>query len=143
MNVTEEQVEFISNSLEFHGLQHQDVKEDIIDHICTTIESSNHIDFMLAYKEAIQKLGGYENIKQLQTQTKQLLHGKMMEKTTKIQYISGVCMLVVFSLGLLFKMFHWPYANITLILGTIIFVLIYVPLYFYIKYKKSILNYQS
>ncbi|MEM6721832.1 MAG: hypothetical protein AAF611_21065 [Bacteroidota bacterium] len=143
MNVTEAQVEFIANSLEFHGLQNQAVREDIIDHICTTIEASNHTDFMSAYQEAIQKLGGYENIQQLQTQTRQLLYGKMMVTTVKIQYISGICMLIVFSLGFLFKMFHWPYANMTLLLGIMILVLIYMPLFFYIKYKKSILNYQS
>ena len=95
MNITQDQIEFISNSLEFHGLQTKNIKDDIIDHICTTIEESNHTDFTLAYEEAIQKLGGYYNIKQLEKETKQLLHGKMLLKTKRIQYIIGALMTII------------------------------------------------
>lgn len=143
MNITDEQIAFISNSLEFHGLQSESIKEDILDHICTTIEASNHTNFEQAYEEAIQKLGGYYNIKQLQSETKQLLHAKTMLKAKRGLFFSGLAMTVVFSTGLIFKMFHWPYANIMLLVGFSVLILIYFPLFFYAKYRRSIINYQS
>ncbi|WP_420574325.1 hypothetical protein [Kordia sp.] len=143
MMVTEDQIEFISNSLEFHGIVSESIKEDIIDHICTTIETSDHTDFESAYQEAIQKLGGYYNIKQLQLETKQLLHSKTIIRTKRGLYLSGMTMVFIFSVGLIFKMFHWPYANMLLILGLTVLLLAYCPLFFYIKYKQSIINYQS
>ncbi|MEM6687109.1 MAG: hypothetical protein AAF617_15115 [Bacteroidota bacterium] len=143
MNLTAAHIEFISNSLEFHGLQSESIKEDIVDHICTTIENSAHTDFAVAYEEAIQQLGGYYNIKQLQQETKQLVHGRMYVRLKRIQFIIGVLMIVTFSFGLVFKMFQWPYANFALILGICILVFLFTPLVLYTKYKQSTLNYQS
>ncbi|EDP96312.1 hypothetical protein U8527_09375 [Kordia algicida OT-1] len=140
MKLTDAHIEFISNSLEFHGLQSESIKEDILDHICTTIEASQHTNFEQAYEEAIQKLGGYYNIKQLQTETKQLLHAKTMLKTKKGLFVSSLAMTVVFSVGLIFKMFHWPYANMMLLVGFSVLILIYFPLFFYAKYQRSIIK---
>ncbi len=143
MNLTEDQIEFISNSLAFNGLKNKDIKEDIIDHICTTIEASNHTDFKTAYEEAIDKLGGYYNIKLLQKETKQLLYTKTILKTKRGLYFSSLAMVLLFSIGLIFKMFQWPYANIALLSGLSVLLFIYLPILFYNKYKQSIINYQS
>lgn len=143
MNITAAQIEFISNSLVFHGLENEGIREDIIDHICTTIEASDHTDFKLAYEEAIQKLGGYYNIKQLQKETNQLLHTKTIVRVKKGLFLAGLAMIVLFAIGLIFKMFHWPFANISLLLGLAVFLFVYCPLIIYTKYKQSIFNYQS
>ena len=138
MNVTEAQIEFISNSLVFHGLENEEIREDIIDHICTTIEASAHTDFKVAYEEAIEKLGGYYNIKLLQKETKQLLHTKTIIRVKKGLFLTGLAMIILFSIGLIFKMFHWPFANMALLLGLAVFLFGYCPLLMYTKYKQSI-----
>ena len=138
MNVTDAQIEFISNSLVFHGLENEGIREDIIDHICTTIETSEHTDFKIAYDEAIEKLGGYYNIKLLQKETNQLLHAKTVVRVKKGLFLSGLVMIILFSIGLIFKMFHWPFANIALLLGLVVFLFGYCPLLMYTKYKQSI-----
>ncbi|KAB8152903.1 hypothetical protein EZY14_010960 [Kordia sp. TARA_039_SRF] len=143
MNLTEAHIEFISNSLEFHGLQSESIKDDIIDHICTTIENSEHHDFRVAYEEAIQQLGGYYNIKLLQKESKQLVHEKMYVRMKQIQFIVGILLIITFSLGFILKMFQWPYANFALLSGLSILLLGYTPIYLYIKYKQSLFNYQS
>ncbi|WP_046757627.1 hypothetical protein [Kordia jejudonensis] len=143
MNLTAAQIEFISNSLTFHGLENEAIKEDIVDHICSTIEASHHINFELAYEEAIQKLGGYYNIKELQKETKQLLHSKTIIRIKRGTFLAGFGMIVFFAIGLIFKMFHWPFANIALLLGLSVFLFAYCPLIIYTKYKQSIFNYQS
>ena len=39
-------------------------------------------------------------------------------------------------IGALFKIMHWPYANVILFSSLIIFMLIFIPIYFIIKYRE-------
>lgn len=143
MNLTENQITFISNSLELYGINNQDLKEDILDHICTYIETSNEVDFEKIYYEAIEKFGGEYNLKQLQRTTNNLVLAKILMKTNKTIYISSYVMLLCFIIGFVFKVFHWPYANATLLMGVCIFLCISLPLFLYNKYKLSNIEYQS
>ena len=57
-----------------------------------------------------------------------------MRKTYYILgYIVGFCV----SLGYLFKLMHWPYANVLSITGVALFVLAFMPVYLYSKYKNG------
>ena len=50
-------------------------------------------------------------------------------KTPKGMLICGWLAAVLLSIGTYFKLMHWPFASIMIILGTVFFVLFYLPLW--------------
>lgn len=50
--------------------------------------------------------------------------------TDKVVFSFGLLLAMAIAVGVIFKIMHWPYANILMYSGTIIFTAIYVPLYF-------------
>ncbi|KGO86537.1 hypothetical protein Q765_09925 [Flavobacterium rivuli WB 3.3-2 = DSM 21788] len=57
-----------------------------------------------------------------------------MQKTIYISgFVAGFCL----STGSLFKIMHWPFASILLLLGFIILNVLFMPLFFYHKYKTA------
>lgn len=55
----------------------------------------------------------------------------------KIFHVSGYLGLSVLATGTLFKIMHWPYATLLLGIGGGVLLFVYLPLYFYRKYKES------
>lgn len=49
----------------------------------------------------------------------------------------GFVPLIIFISGLLFKIQHWPGANVLLTFGSIFLILVFVPLYYVVEIKKS------
>ena len=62
-------IEFIENNLKLYGVKSKDLREDLLDHICTYIETSDSQDFDSLYQEALQKFGGYTSFQNLQLET--------------------------------------------------------------------------
>ena len=69
MQIEDKHVEIIENSLKFQGIKSEALKEDLVDHICTYIESQDSNDFNRLYQEALQKFGGYSSFQNLQLET--------------------------------------------------------------------------
>lgn len=59
-------------------------------------------------------------------------------KRTLIGTIAGL----LISTGLIFKIMHWPWANIPFTLGMGLLIVLFLPLFFWEIYKKEILNKQ-
>ena len=74
MILNEEQINYIAENLSFYGIKSDDLKEDLLDHICTEIENSSQTDFSIAYQKAIKKFGGYNSLERLQEKTFNSLH---------------------------------------------------------------------
>lgn len=45
----------------------------------------------------------------------------------KLSFISGAISFSLTSLGILFKLMHWPYAGVMLLVGIVLFAIIFVP----------------
>lgn len=56
--------------------------------------------------------------------------------------ITGVVSIMLIASGFLFKMFHMPTAAIQYTLGTLIFNLTFLPMFFYHLYKSGVVRYQ-
>ncbi|MGH1386318.1 hypothetical protein [Kordia sp.] len=143
MILTDQNIDYISKNLELYGLKNQELKEDILDHICTHIENSEATNFELAYEAAIQKFGGYLNINHIQTETNVQLYFKSAKNRKKLLFTLGFLNAALLTVGSLFKVMQWPYAGQILVSGFAFLVLMTLPLYFYSKYKDSSLTYQS
>ncbi len=135
MILTDEQIDYISASLEFHGITTEELRNDLLDHICTYIETTNCIDFETAYKEALMKFGGYSGMGKLERDTYHLVTFKSSIRRQKFVYIFGFLASFIMILGVLFKIMHWPWASIILFSGFLLLLFGYLPLYFYQRYK--------
>jgi len=137
MIITDDQAAYIATNLEFYGIVQEELKEDLLDHICTYIEQGNFNDFDSAYKEALLKFGGHSAMGSLQQEIIILVMLKKNILLQKTIYISGFLAGFFLSTGSLFKIMHWPFATILLFSGFIILNLLFMPVFFYHKYKMA------
>ncbi|MDO6595619.1 hypothetical protein Q4512_01760 [Oceanihabitans sp. 2_MG-2023] len=140
MRIEEKHIDFIENSLKFYGVKEDRLREDLIDHICTYIESRDGEDFDALYQEALQKFGGYASFQNLQLETNLQKFHKESVLLNKLKIGLGFTMLALLVLGMLFKIMHWPYASSMLLGAIITFILGVLPVLFYARYKR--LNYK-
>jgi hypothetical protein len=143
MILTDENIDYIAENLAFYGLQNEELKEDILDHICTDIENSEVTNFNDAYQAAIQQFGGDLNINHIETETKAQLYFESAKNRMKLSFIIELLTSILLVTGVFFKVMHWPYAGWILFSGFVFLILLVLPLYFYTKYKEKLLKYQS
>ena len=137
MILNDAQIEYIQTNLEFYGVAEPSLKEDLLDHICTYIENSGQEEFDTAYAEAIQKFGGHYAMGVLQQQTFITVMLQKNRSRMNIIYRSGFFAAMLISTGAIFKMMFWPYANVLMVLGFMALNLIFMPVFFYHRYKLS------
>jgi len=136
MILTDTHVEYIIANLEFYGLADGDLKDDFVDHICTYVENSTAADFNEAYKEAIQQFGGQYAFTFLQRETSYMVTFKKDSFRKKMVYISALVSAFLISTGFVFKLMHWPFAGMLLLAGFVALNIIFMPLFFYHRYKR-------
>lgn len=141
MELSEKHITFIENSLSLYGVDNKDLKEDLLDHICTYIENQDSEDFNLLYQQALQKFGGYTSFQNLQLETNHQKLAKQIIRVNKVKFSFGFIVIVLLVFSLVFQMMHWPYANAWLLGAILISVLFILPAHFYASYKKSIHKY--
>ncbi|MDG1798089.1 MAG: hypothetical protein P8H35_05950 [Flavobacteriales bacterium] len=69
-----------------------------------------------------------------------IIFKKMTEdesKSERLTYIFGILLGTTLSLGFLFKIMHWPMANKIMISSVVLFDFVYVPIYFFSRYKNQ------
>ena len=135
MSLTEEQIDYIATNLKFYGIASEELRDDLLDHMCTYIEASKHNDFDLAYEEALQKFGGYAGMGKVERDTYLMVAFRSNLRRQKAVYVLGFFSAFLLLLGMLFKIMHWPGASIILFSGFIVVLFGYLPLYFYQRYK--------
>ena len=135
MILTDQQIEYISNNLKFYGIKSDELRNDVLDHICTFIENETFEDFETAYKEAIKNFGGYNEMRMMETETYLLTSFRKNMFRRRLLYIFGFLSLNSVFSGMLFKLMHWPGASIILFSGFLLLIFIFLPIAFYHKYK--------
>lgn len=137
MILTDENIEYIATNLKFYGITDNTLKEDLTDHICTHIECYNGNDFEKAYQEAIQNLGGYISLQNMQKNLneKKLIHTILARK--RAFYLFSTFNIMLLALGMLFKLNQWPYASILLASGFSLLIFGTIPFALYNKYQRS------
>jgi cation transport ATPase len=136
MNLTEEQIASIRAVLIEEGMQHESLTDDVLDHICCVVELllKRGKNFDEALNEAIDDLAP-NGLKDLEIQTRYLLNSKRIMIMKKLMFSAGFIGAVLISIGSLFKIMHWPMANVMMISGMIAFLLLFVPLFALDRYK--------
>ena len=136
--ITDEEVEFILNDITKKGIVTEDVKYNILDHVCCIIENELEIgmDFNEFYRNTIARFYCKE-LQEIEEETQLLITFKYyhaMKRTVKITGLVAIFMILV---GSLFKVQHWPGAGITLVLGFAIFSFLFIPLNIIMKFRDD------
>ncbi|WP_417602381.1 GldL-related protein [Owenweeksia hongkongensis] len=137
MELTKQHIEFIQQDIHQKGIAMDDLAESLVDHICCSIENDTEGNFSLAYAKAL-KAFGEDGLQKIQDETFFLLILKREITMQKSMYIMGYMAAILATTGLLFKMMHWPGANIMLVSGIALLNLGFLPMYFYDRYKRAI-----
>ncbi len=135
--LTENQVALIDAYIKENGVAQHALQEDLLDHLCTSIE--HRIQQGESFEEAFQytlNLFGPGGLKQVQTETFKLLT-EMNAIMKKVTFGFGLTSTFLLLAGTIFKLMHWPGANIMVLLGTAILVLFYLPMILTHKVKES------
>ncbi|WP_339623635.1 hypothetical protein [uncultured Winogradskyella sp.] len=141
MELSEKHIIFIENSLSLYGVKDEDLREDLVDHICTYIENQDSDDFNTLYQQALQKFGGYTSFQNLQLETNYQKLAKQIITVNKLKFTLGFTVIVLLVISLVFQMMQWPYANAWLLVAILISTVAILPAHLYASYKKSIHKY--
>jgi hypothetical protein len=135
--LNEHQIDLISAYIKQHGVAQEALHDDLLDHVCTSIE--HKMDDGQAFEQAFAdtiKLFGPGGLKQVQQQTFELLT-EMNETMKKVAFVFGLTSAFLLLAGTIFKLMHWPGANIMVVLGGGILSLLYLPMLLIHKLKES------
>ncbi len=135
--LSEQQVALISAYIKQHGVAQDQLHEDLLDHVCTSIE--NRIEQGESFEEAFQytlKLFGPGGLKQVQQETFELLT-EINATMKKVTFGFGLTSTILLLAGTIFKLMHWPGAGIMIFSGACLLVLIYFPTILYHKLKEA------
>jgi hypothetical protein len=126
--LTDFQVDLIDAYIKENGVAQNELQEDLLDHLCTSVEGQ--MQQGKSFEEAFQytiNLFGPGGLKQVQTQTFELLT-EMNETMKKVTFGFGLTSTFLLLAGTIFKLQHWFGANIMFTVGVAILVLGYLPM---------------
>ena len=137
VELSEAQVELVSAYIKQNGVAQDELHDDLLDHVCTSMEQ--RMQQGESFEEAFQytlSLFGPGGLKQVQNETFELLT-EMNATMKKVTFGFGLTSTFLLLAGTIFKLMHWPGANVMFMLGAIILALIYLPLILRHKLKES------
>jgi hypothetical protein len=137
-NLRDIEVDFIESDLKSQGIVSEDLRDDLLDHICCIIEEEKQEedDFYEYYHRILPRFFKKE-LSEIQIETNNLLKFKNFYIMKKIMNYSGAATVVLTIFGALFKSFHLQGAGILIILGGFSFSIIYLPLLIILKLKDE------
>lgn len=137
-SLTEEQVDFIADDIRLRGVFTQSLQEDLLDHICCFIEEQpdDERPFGEVYRQALEAFG-QSGLQAVQDETLFLINQPYQNAMKKFAYITGAIASVSLVAGALFKISHWPGANLLLLLGTLVLAMFFVPYFFYVQMREQ------
>ena len=137
VELSEFQIDIVSAYIRNNGVAQEELHEDLLDHVCTSIENRlrQGDSFEYAFQHTI-KLFGPGGLVQVQQDTFELLT-EINTTMKKVTFGFGLTSTFLLLAGTIFKLMHWPGANIMVLLGTAILVLFYLPMILTHKVKES------
>ncbi|MFK7785960.1 MAG: hypothetical protein AB8B56_12630 [Crocinitomicaceae bacterium] len=138
VSVSEQQLDFILDNIVARGIETEDLKDNLLDHICCIVENEmNTGDDFYEFYERILPRFFTDELREIQEETDKLLtfNDYYAMKNTLVK--SGLISTGLTLLGVLFKIMHWPGASMMLVLGVAIFGLLFIPLMIVLKFKDE------
>lgn len=136
--IKNEHIDFILNDISNRGVIITDLKENILDHVCCIIEKEMppDADFHAFYEEVIPRFFN-NDLKEIQKETDYLLSSKHIDVLTTVLKISGLVSVAVLMLGMYYKLNHLQGTGILLLIGVVLFSLVFLPVLILLKFKDK------
>lgn len=137
VELSEAQVELVSAYIKQNGVAQDELHDDLLDHVCTSMEQ--RMQQGESFGEAFQytlSLFGPGGLKQVQNETFELLT-EMNATMKKVTFGFGLTSTFLLLAGTIFKLNHWPLASILIFSGAVLLVLGYLPMILAHKLKES------
>jgi hypothetical protein len=130
-------IEEISRDVGRQEITFAHLRDELTDHICCDVEDEMRrgVTFAEAYN-AVRKKMGSRRLREIQEETLYAVDTKYrkMKNTMKISGIAGTLLL---GFAALFKIMHWPFAGIMLILGALIMSFVFMPSALTVLWKET------
>ena len=135
--LNEQQISWIENDLKKKGLQLEELRLNILDHICCILENELKEDGSLEneYEKILARFYKKE-LKEIEDETQLLLTYKHYYAMKKTMLTSGIISMIGFVTGGLLKFFFLPGAGIFFIVGFMFFALLFLPLLMLLKMRE-------
>lgn len=136
--ISDEHIEYILNDLSKRGVAFDDLKENILDHVCCIIETEmpEGGDFYVFYKQIIPRFFNNE-LNELQQETEYLLANKFIDGLIKTLKTSGILSVVILIVGIYCKLNHLNGTGLLLFAGVLLFSLVFLPTLIILKFKDK------
>jgi hypothetical protein len=137
MELTDEQLAILEDRLLEEGLSSPELFDELLDHLATEIELSmaKGKPFQQSLEDAFKPYtqGRFVEIENMRIE---LLNTQTMNSIT---FFSGLFSGACIAAGSIFKIFHWPFANILITLGIVILIVLFLPTLFsgYVKKEST------
>ena len=137
-SLSDTEVDFILGDLEKKGIVLEELRDNLLDHICCILEDEmeEQDDFHEYYESILPRFFNNELI-EIQKETDKLLQFKNFYIMKKIMYHSGAITALLTLLGALFKSMHWPGAGLLIMLGGFFFSIVFMPLLIILKLRDD------
>ncbi|MGV6862622.1 MAG: GldL-related protein [Putridiphycobacter sp.] len=137
-NISNDEIDFILNDIEKRGVVTEDVRDNILDHVCCIIESemTASVSFETFYRNTIAKFY-LKELGEIEEETQLLLTFKNYHAMKRTVKISGIISMILIVLGAILKYLHLPGAGITIVLALAFFSLVFIPLNIVLKFKDD------
>lgn len=136
MMLTDRQIDFVEAEIRDRGITYPDLAESLLDHLCCAIEfeMEQGINFNDAWRNAYMQVCP-DDLQEINREVLQIITHQKHHIMKKSVFILGFVSALIFTTGYFFKIFHWPTANINMLLGSSLFSLGFLPMYFLLKYR--------
>lgn len=140
IELTEEQINIVHRDLSNGGLKSVDLLDDVLDHVCCSIESfmERGMDFESAYSSAKDEVCPEDGWEEIQEHTDYLIkfkHHIVMRKFMQAVGITGAFLIFI---GAIFKLANWPEAGVAIVTGYVIVTLIQLPVMLFLNWRESV-----
>lgn len=130
------QVDIITRDVKSAGINYSHLNYDLIDHICCDVEHcmQQGISFSEAYTKVREKFN-IRDLRHIQQDTLMLIdkNYRIMKKSMKT---IGVFSMAIMAFGTLFRVNHWPFGSMLLVLGFLLVTLVFFPALLYTMYRE-------
>jgi len=138
-NLTEQNIEFITQIVNRSNIESIEMKEDLIDHFCCAIEEEMRkgLNFEESYDKAYQNIcpDGFDEI---QRETIYLLTFKKFKAMKRLMFVSGYVSAIGITTTVFMKINHIAYGQMALLLTSAILVFLFLPALFMNLYKREL-----
>ncbi|WP_035843498.1 APC family permease [Crocinitomix catalasitica] len=136
--ITDTEVDFILDDITRRGIETEDVRYNILDHVCCIIENEMpfEMDFYKCYEDTIARFYK-KDLAEIELETRDLITFKYYYAMKRTLKITGFVSIVLILIGSILKFQHLPGAGVCLFSGLIFFSLIFLPLNIIMKFRDD------